>query len=206
MRYDGALFSLRDTKGMQYLARLLAAPGVEFHALDLVNDGTAPARGPDATTSRATAAELGTSGLGDAGDLLDVKARDEYRSRIRDLDSEIAEAEAWNDPERLAQLQTEREFLMDELSAAVGLGGRSRQAASASERARLNVGKTIRSAIDRIETYNPALGRHLSLAVHTGYVLLVHARSGPEHRLGGLTARACRADRTAVPPQCTPSR
>ena len=36
VRYDGALFSLRDTKGMQYLARLLAAPGVEFHALDLV--------------------------------------------------------------------------------------------------------------------------------------------------------------------------
>ena len=68
----------------------------------------------------------------------------------------------------MAQLQTEREFLVDELSAAVGLGGRSRQAASASERARLNVGKTIRSAIDRIETYNPALGRHLALAVHTG--------------------------------------
>jgi tetratricopeptide (TPR) repeat protein len=167
VRYDGAIFSVRDTKGMQYLARLLAAPGVEFHALDLASDGASPARGADAT-SRASASELGTTGLGNAGDVLDPKAREDYRTRIRELDAEIAEAEEWNDPERLTRLQTEREFLVDEISAAVGLSGRSRQAASAAERARLNVGKTIRSAIDRIETYNPALGRHLSLAVHTG--------------------------------------
>jgi hypothetical protein len=168
VRYDGTVFTLRDTKGLQYLARLLASPGVEFHALDLASDGATPGRSVDATTSRATAAELGTAGIGDAGEMLDPKAREEYRARIRDLDTEIAEAESWNDPERLARLQSEREFLLDELSAAVGLGGRSRQAASASERARLNVGKTIRSAIDRIETHNPALGRHLGLAVHTG--------------------------------------
>jgi hypothetical protein len=166
--YDGATFSVRDTKGMQYLGRLLAAPGIEFHVLDLASDGGTSGRAPGAPVADASAAELGTSGFGDAGEILDTKARDEYRTRLRDLDTEIAEAESWNDPERVARLQAERAFLIDELSAAVGLGGRSRPAASASERARLNVGKTIRSAIDRIETHNPALGRHLSLAVHTG--------------------------------------
>jgi hypothetical protein len=168
VRYDGVTFSLRDTKGMQYLGRLLAAPGIEFHVLDLASDGATAVRTPGAPAADASAAELGTSGFGDAGEILDTKARDEYRTRLRDLDTEIAEAESWNDPERVARLQAERAFLIDELSAAVGLGGRSRPAASASERARLNVGKTIRSAIDRIETHNAALGRHLSLAVRTG--------------------------------------
>jgi hypothetical protein len=168
VRYEGAQFTLRDTKGLQYLARLLAAPGVEFHVLDLASEGGVPTKSVDAATARAAGAELGTTGLGDAGEALDSYAREEYRSRIRELDAEIAEAESWNDPERLARLQSEREFVIDELSAAVGLGGRSRPSASASERARLNVGKTIRSAIDRIDTHNPALGRHLSRAVHTG--------------------------------------
>jgi tetratricopeptide (TPR) repeat protein len=168
VRYDGVSFTLRDTKGVQYLARLLAAPGVEFHVLDLASDGAPAGRAVNARTTGVSAADLGTDGLGDAGDILDAKAREEYRTRIRDLGTDLAEAEAWNDPERVAHLQAEREFLVHEISAAVGLGGRSRAAVSASERARLNVGKTIRSAIDRIETHNPALARHLTLAVHTG--------------------------------------
>jgi hypothetical protein len=100
--------------------------------------------------------------------VLDAAAREEYRQRLKELDSEIAEAESWNDPERAARLAAERSFLIDELSSAVGLGGRSRTAVSVSERARLNVGKTIRSAIERINAQSPALGSHLSLSIHTG--------------------------------------
>ena len=33
--YDGAVVRLRDAKGLRHLARLLAHPGREFHAVDL---------------------------------------------------------------------------------------------------------------------------------------------------------------------------
>jgi 50S ribosomal subunit-associated GTPase HflX len=40
---------------------------------------------------------------GDAGEMLDERAKREYRRRIEDLHAEIDEADAWNDPERAAR-------------------------------------------------------------------------------------------------------
>lgn len=57
---------------------------------------------------------------------------------------------------------------MQELSRAVGLGGRDRRAASAAERARLNVTRVLRAAIARVEAALPALGAHLDRSVRTG--------------------------------------
>jgi hypothetical protein len=34
--FEGSVVRLRDTKGLRHLARLLAHPGREFHAVDLV--------------------------------------------------------------------------------------------------------------------------------------------------------------------------
>lgn len=163
---DGPSARVRDAKGMRYLAVLLARPGAEMHVLDLV----AADRGADAPSKHreATTEGLARTGMGDAGEILDAEARQAYRERLRELDSDLAEAEDWNDPERVAPLRSEREFLVRELAAAVGLGGRSRVAASAAERARLNVGKAIRSSIQRIDAHSPALGGHLGVSVHTG--------------------------------------
>jgi tetratricopeptide (TPR) repeat protein len=164
---DGANARVRDSKGMRYLGLLIARPGAEMHVLDLVS---AELGSYGATISKVAAAADGlvASKMGDAGEMLDPEARQAYRERLRELDLDISQAEDWNDPERLERLQSEREFLMQELAAAVGLGGRSRVAASAAERARLNVGKAIRSSIQRIDAYSPALGAHLGVAVHTG--------------------------------------
>jgi tetratricopeptide (TPR) repeat protein len=160
--YDGDAFRLRDSKGLRYLARLLAAPGEELHVLELVG----------ATTGRGRAApvdeDLEVSGLGDAGELLDVQAKAAYRQRLNELRAEIEEAEAWNDPARAATARDELEFVSRELSVAVGLGGRDRRAASAAERARVNVTRAIKSALVRIEEQSPALGAHLQRTVRTG--------------------------------------
>ena len=88
-----------------------------------------------------------TVAAGNAGEVLDERAKTEYRQRLRDLKSELAEAEDWNDPER-ASLNSAEEIdsLVRELGAAVGLGGRDRKAASHAERARVNVTRAIRSA------------------------------------------------------------
>src|SRR5919204_145316 len=119
----------------------------------------------------ATTAQEGltvTADVGDAGELLDEAAKTSYRERIEELRAELEEAESWNDPERVAAAREELDFLSHELASAVGLGGRGRKAASASERARVNVTRAIRSALKRIGENDAELGRRLEAAVKTG--------------------------------------
>jgi hypothetical protein len=78
------------------------------------------------------------------------------------------EAEGFNDPGRAAKAAAERDFLVDELARAVGLGGRDRRAASHAERARLNVTRAIRAAMANLARANPPLGRHLAVTIRTG--------------------------------------
>jgi hypothetical protein len=106
--------------------------------------------------------------LGDAGALLDATAKAAYRARLGELRAEVEEAEGFNDPVRASRARQEMEFLVAELSRAVGLGGRDRRAASHAERARLNASRAIRAAMANLAEANPALGRHLAATIRTG--------------------------------------
>jgi len=159
--YEGKGLRLKDAKGVQYIACLLRDPGAEFHWADLAAGGeTESARGGDASAIAA--------GLGDAGEVLDAPARAAYRQRLQDLESELAEATQWADTGRSEKLRGEIEFLREELSAAYGLGGRTRKAADTSDRARKAVTSRIRETIERIGKEHPALARHLENAIRTG--------------------------------------
>ena len=162
--FDGHTVRVRDLKGMRYLARLLADPGREFHVLDLVAAET----GSAAQVDNSHAAGLPRSALGDAGEMLDARAKDAYRRRLAEIEDDIDQARAVGDAERAAQADAERDFLVQELSRAVGLGGRDRRAASASERARAGVTRAVRQAITRIGDHHAELGEHLDLAIRTG--------------------------------------
>jgi hypothetical protein len=162
--FDGDTVRVRDLKGMHYLARLLADPGREFHVLDLVAAET----GRDGPGDGSRAADVPRSGFGDAGEVLDARARDAYRRRIAEIDDDIAQAHATGDFERAAQSDAERDFLVRELARAFGLGGRARRASSASERARAGVTRAVRQAIRRIGAHHPQLGDHLSRTIRTG--------------------------------------
>ena len=105
---------------------------------------------------------------GDAGQLLDARAKEAYRRRLAEIDDDIEEARAMADVDRAAQADAERECLVRELARAVGLGGRDRRAASASERARSAVTRAIRHGLARIREHDAALGEHLDHAIRTG--------------------------------------
>ncbi len=156
--------ALRDLKGLHYLARLLAHPGREFHVLDLVASGVAPAVTPPATTDP----ELTPSGQGDSGVLLDAQAKNAYRRRLAEIDEDLENARLMRDSGRVVQAEAERDFLIRELSRAVGLSGRGRRAGSASERARVSVTRAVRHAMSRIRQYDPPLGEHLDRTIRTG--------------------------------------
>jgi tetratricopeptide (TPR) repeat protein len=162
--FAGHTVRVRDLKGMRYLARLLADPGREHHVLDLVAAETGPAVPVDS----GQAADLPRSAIGDAGELLDARAKEAYRRRLAEIDDDIEQARATGDAERAAQADAERDFLVRELARAFGLSGRGRRAASASERARVGVTRAIRQAMARIGEHHPQLGEHLSRTIRTG--------------------------------------
>ena len=165
--FDGETFRLRDSKGLRYLAALLAGPGREIPAFELIMAGVGKAD-QGATEARAHEPGLRTGGVGDAGQILDDRAKAAYRRRLGELEEELTEADAWSDPERAARARQEIDFLEQELTAAVGLGGRDRRAASDAERARISVTKAIRSAMDRIRKHSKPLADHLASTIRTG--------------------------------------
>lgn len=172
LSFESRTANLKDSKGLRHLAVLLASPGREVHALHLVRaleGGTAPARaiGP-MTDDHIDRLVVESDPFGDAGVALDDRAKAEYKARLDELRSDLDEAESWGDPERATRARAEIDALTEQLSAAVGLGGRDRKVSSASERARWSVSRAIRSALARIREQHPSLGEHLARTVHTG--------------------------------------
>jgi hypothetical protein len=153
-----------DSLGLHYLDLLVRHPGRDLAALDLVR--LAASTGPAAASAPDDGLH-GASGV-PAEPILDQQARTAYRRRLTELDEELAEAEQWHDTERASRLRAEKDFLVRELAAATGLGGRPRQLGSDSERARLNVTRAIRSAVARIRDRAPAAADYLDQAVRTG--------------------------------------
>jgi hypothetical protein len=157
--FDGRTFRLRDLKGLRYLARLVEQPNRELHVLELVaiesgHAATSPAELDDA--------------LGDAGEVLDARAKEAYRRRLVEIEDDIAEATRRGDPDRTKRARAEHEFLERELSRAVGLGNRDRRAGSASERARVSVTRALRQALSRVREHDLGFGEHLERALRTG--------------------------------------
>jgi tetratricopeptide (TPR) repeat protein len=173
--YGGKSFRLKDTKGLGYLAHLLRHPAAEFHVLDLVG-GIAGRREVDETNQAALPrveeqleeAGIHIASLGDAGELLDEQAKVAYRRRLSELRAELEEAKELANVERAEQAEQEIEALTTELSRAVGLGGRNRRAASAAERARQTVAKSIKSVLERIAQNDATLGDIFWRCIKTG--------------------------------------
>ena len=157
MRRRGAVWQLsfagRDatvthTKGLADIARLLAAPGTEIHVLDLIDAADRSGR---------------------SGNVIDRTALDAYRQRLADLALDAAEADRYNDPERRARVEAERQSLIDELARVTDTRGQPRQFANhPAERARKAVTGRVRDAIRKLEPVLPELAAHLQRSIVTG--------------------------------------
>jgi predicted ATPase len=164
--FCGRSFSLKAAKGLEYIQRLLQNPGKEFNCLDLLSQLNAPLNNQEATFESSDFLNIG--GPGDAGEMLDAQAKEQYRRRLRELREELEEQRDRGDGERAARTASEIDFLAREIARAVGLGGRDRRAGSAAERARLNATRTIRASIERISAFDSSLGEALTSAIKTG--------------------------------------
>lgn len=161
LSYAGVAVRLRASKGLRDIASLLANPGKEIHALDLVGAPTG----------------------GDLGPVLDDTARTAYRRRLTELEERIAEASSLGDLAAAERATLERDRLVEALTAAYGLGGRPRRTGDPAERARSTVTWRIRDALARVEKAHPALGRHLRAAIRTGTYCVYDPETPPRWRL-----------------------
>src|SRR3984957_5575985 len=172
----GKPFRLKDSRGLGYIAHLLRHPGTEFHVLDLAGgiaghrEDDEPGQPQSLPRGDQDLEKVGIhiGSLGDAGEMLDDQAKSAYRRRLSDLREELEEAKEAGNVERAEQAEEEIDALTRELSRAVGLGGRNRKAASASERARQSIGKTIKAVIERIAQSDAALADILLRCIRTG--------------------------------------
>lgn len=149
VRFGAQSATLKASKGLAMLARLTSEPDRDLHVLDLSGSGE-------------------PADPGDSGPLLDRQARAQYESRVRELSEELEEATELSDHGRTDALREELEFITRELSRAFGLGGRNRRASNAAEKARVNVRRRVKDAIERIGQLIPGAGRYLENTIKTG--------------------------------------
>ncbi len=153
--FAGRTAQIAHMKGCGDLGLLLAAPRERLHCMEIA----------------------GRVAESDSGATMDARARADCQRRIRDLQEEREEAERDNDFARSERIGEELDGLIEQLSAALGLGGRGRRLGDPSEKARTAVTWRIRSAIRKIAAAHPELGRHLDASIRTG-TFCVYA---PEH-------------------------
>ena len=168
VRADGATWqvglgdrvvTVPDALGVRYLAMLVERPGEEVAATELAL--AAVGRRPGSATGSLAAARV-------SHPLLDDRATSEYQARVRELTRELDEHEQGGDLGRAEQARAERDWLLSELVAATGLGGRVRMFADDGERARIAVTKAIRRSVARVTAADPVIGAELDKRVQTG--------------------------------------
>jgi hypothetical protein len=152
--WNGRSLVVADSVGMLYLSTLINNPGQEIKSIEL-------AAGLPTLTGTMTAA---TS----TQPVLDRTAVQHYRQRLAELSTDIDEYEADGDQERAAKGRAERDWLVNELSAATGLGAVMRSFTDNTERARSATGKAIRRMMTRITVADAEIGAHLAASVRTG--------------------------------------
>jgi hypothetical protein len=143
----GRPFVLLPSRGASYLHVLLSSRGRALAVVDLVYRVT---RNPQLYAA------------GNAGEKLDRAGLAALWARLGELDEEIAEAQADNDYGALADLQREREEILQQVRQSVGLRGRIRIESDDRERVRVAVRGAIRRVVQDIRQEDARLAEHLS--------------------------------------------
>jgi predicted ATPase len=145
--FGGRTVSVRTSKGLNDLIRLIEANGREVHCLDLAGAGVEQES---------------------TGPLIDAQARRQYEERIRELQADIEDAEHDNDFARAYRSQVELDAIIDHLTAALGHGNKLRRGADTTEKARSAVTHRVRATVRQLDKLHPNLGRHLANSIKTG--------------------------------------
>ena len=154
MRFQGgeAVF-LNRQKGAEYITALLAVPYRSISVLDLYANGT---------MDEQTRVALKAGGF----DVVDYRHVVQFREHLSEIETEIAQAQEYNDYERVEQLREEKELFLKQLKGIIGPCGKVHQMNDPLKKPRDAVSKAIRRTIQGIRKagmngFADYLGQHI---------------------------------------------
>lgn len=149
LSYSGRTVHIKDSRGINDLARLIRHKHHDVHVMDLVSGGS-------------SALQESTS------EVLDEQALQQYKQRLQAIMEEKQQAGSSEDEASYLELEQEEEAILEALKQSVGLGGRSRQFDHQSEKARKAVASRIRVSLKHIEAVYPEMAEHFRKSIKTG--------------------------------------
>jgi len=157
--------TIKDSKGMSYIARLLEKPNEPIAALSLAN--------PKSDTKlmiqgKAVENDTVSSNSGKPQEIIDEDTLQSCQKRIIDIKNELADAEKNNDLAAQERLEAEKEQILSELNAARNLKGESRSFTDNLDKARKAVTNAIKRALENIKTHSMPLYQHLDNSIQRG--------------------------------------
>jgi hypothetical protein len=166
LQFDGKHVLIQHRVGMTYIGLLLRSPDRSLGCEALL---AAAGGNPefDKLMDKEERAAIPIGGLV-PHELLDDKARKQYKDRLNSIESEMHEAKSNNDLAQCERLEDQKQRLIEELKAATGLGGRSRTFTNESEKARKAVARAIGTALTKIGEHHPDLAKHLDDRIERG--------------------------------------
>ncbi|MBA7675483.1 hypothetical protein ES703_83718 [subsurface metagenome] len=157
--------TIKDSKGMSYIARLLEKPNEPIAALSLAN--------PKSDTKlmiqgKAVENDTVSSDSGKPQEIIDKDTLQSCQKRIIDIKNELADAEKNNDLAAQERLEAEKEQILSELNAALNLRGESRSFTDNLDKARKAVTNAIKRALENIKKHSMPLYQHLNNSIQRG--------------------------------------
>lgn len=178
----GNVLPFRNLDGLQYLSILIEQPGQGFLAAQLYAAKGRYSGSSRSRSARSTSEMLdehtgdeadkqrsrtGPNVVSNAGTVIDSLARDSYERRLGEIDEELAVANDLNNEAKISNLQEERKALIDELRAAIGIGGQLVQQSSENKKLQDKVRNAIDRAVEAIKEENEILALHFGNALES---------------------------------------
>lgn len=145
--FEGKETTVPDSKGIRYLAKLLANPGKSFTALELAH--------PEAAQKRFAQSDL---------EATDAHSLRKYKDHLQRIEEDLEEARAYEREDETYRLEEEKDALLKHLAGVAATGGKPRLAGE-KERAR----KAVSNALNRVLRCLPEeLGSILNKVISMG--------------------------------------
>jgi hypothetical protein len=172
-KYADKAIHLPDSKGLQYIAYLLSRRGSKIFVSTLCQDlntkGASTTENYDHQSKEILLQQgLNIADFGDAGDVIDEKAKDQYRAKWKKLKEQQEVAEGYGHIEEVVEIKEEMETLGKYISKDLGLRGRPRKALDITEKMRKAVSNAIDRAINKIKEEHESLSTHLIKSIKKG--------------------------------------
>ena len=157
--FKGPHFYLEDSRGVQFIACLLAQPNKYISALEIASLGS------QHESHNQGSAYTGSSSPHDIADWDAVK---DYNTTLNEIKEDLSKAEANGDEGRIQQLEKRKEDMIAQLGSVLKRDGQLRRFDDASEKARKSVTTEISRALEKIKAYNKTLYRYLDNSIRRG--------------------------------------